>query len=151
MCLYGLCDCNLQCARMQVSLGILRVSSIAQVHHRMLINVMGLDHFSGLSEEWSPGSSIFIRFYKGLVSVFSNGAKHCFPMVLLAFLATPWTATCQHPVLFLSNDLYILSTTLGLRYMGKWSLKDPFRGNLSFRRIHFFHDFLSGSRGTRNE
>ncbi len=71
------------------SLGILRFLSIARVHHRMLINVMVLKEFSGLAVKLAPESSIFLRFYKGLRSGFSNGAKRCYSNGFLGLLAAP--------------------------------------------------------------
>ena len=69
--------------------GILRFLNIARVHHRMLINVMVLNDFSDLAVELAPESSIFLRFYKGLRSGFSNGAKRCFSNAFLGLLAAP--------------------------------------------------------------
>ena len=97
-----------------------KVSSIAQVHHRMLINVMVFDGFGGLLVEWAPESAKFIRFYKGLVSGFSSGAKHCFANGFLGLFGRTLNAhlSASLPFSFQIN-LYLLSTSLGLRYMRK--------------------------------
>ena len=48
-----------------------------------------LKDFSGLAVKLAPESSIFLRFYKGLRSGFSNGAKRCFYNAFLGLLAAP--------------------------------------------------------------